>query len=115
MSRDESLDGKFFQSLGEDTLSDASPSVAAPARLKSKIYSALIDQMEASGPLLDMTSTQATDGLCVFEKLVEIAPLGERIATFNACSICHARVLAERLRRAPIYWNNCPYVGFQSR
>lgn len=115
MSMDENPDSRFFESLSAETESDDSLSVAASPRLRSKIYSALVHRMEQSGPLLDMTSTQASDGLCVFEKLVEIAPLGEKVSAFNACSICHARVLAERLPNAPIYWNNCPYVGFQDR
>jgi hypothetical protein len=29
--------------------------------------------------------------------------------------VCHARVLAERLEHAPIYWPHCPYVRFQNR
>jgi hypothetical protein len=112
---DENADGRFFESLSAGTESDDSLSSAASPRLRSKIYSALVNRMEESGPLLDMAATGVTDGLCVFEKLVEIAPLGEKVAAFNACGVCHARVLAERLPKAPIYWSNCPYVGFQGR
>ena len=85
----------------------------APAHLKSKVYSSLVRRMEESGPLLPVQTTEATHGLCVFEKLVAIVPLPERAKTFNACSVCHARVLAERLEHPPIYWNNCPYVDFK--
>ena len=52
--------------------------------------------------------------LCVFEELVQIAP-GQMIKSLNYCRVCHARLLGERLKRAPIYWSGCPYVGFQSR
>lgn len=85
----------------------------APACLKSKIYSSLIRRMEQTGPLLPVEETEVSHGLCVFEKLVGIVPLPARARTFNACSVCHARVLAERLEHAPIYWKNCPYVDFK--
>ena len=86
---------------------------AAPSRLKSKIYSALINRMEESGPLLSVGETETTHGLCVFEKLVEITPLPDKLQTFNACSICHARVLGERFEHPPIFWKHCPYVDFK--
>jgi len=85
----------------------------SPARLKSNVYSALVNHMEASGPLLPVEATETTHGLCVFEKLVEISPVSQGLKTFNACSVCHARVLAERFEHPPIYWKNCPYVDFK--
>ncbi len=86
----------------------------APARLKSKLYSALIRRQEASGPLLSLTETQeAEQGLCVFESLWEKLPLGNVAKSFNCCSVCHARVLGERVEQAPIYWSHCPYVTFK--
>lgn len=109
------MQDSFFQSLSAETGARGISSAAASARLKSKIYSALIGEMQESGPLLDVSRTEATHRLCVFEKLVQITPLPEGAGTFNACSVCHARLLAERLERAPIYWNGCPYVGFQGR
>jgi hypothetical protein len=102
-----------FLELSAKTARDDSPEQTASARLKSNVYSALINHMEASGPLLPVGETEATHGLCVFEKLVEITPLPGTLQTFNACSICHARVLAERLEHPPIYWKNCPYVSFK--
>jgi hypothetical protein len=90
------------------------PEDRAPASLKSRIYSNLVKRMEQTGPLLPVEETEVSHGLCVFEKLVEIAPLPGRAKTFNACSVCHARVLAERFEHAPIYWKNCPYVEFKS-
>jgi len=49
----------------------------APARLKAKVYSSLILQQAETGPLLSLTETRACGHeLCVFEKLVRIAPVG---------------------------------------
>ncbi len=103
-----------FLALSAATAGRDPESPPAPARLKARVYSSLVRRMEASGPLLPVAETEATHGLCVFEKLVEIAPLSGRLQTFNACSICHARVLAEKFERPPIYWKHCPYVGFKS-
>ena len=89
---------------------------AAPSRLKAKIYSALLRRQQESGPLLSLSETRSANrGLCVYEKLVQILPVGEKAKRFNCCSICHARLLAENLENAPIHWSNCPYVGFQNR
>jgi hypothetical protein len=67
----------------------------------------------ATGPLASLTQTRAAGyGLCFFEDLVRIAPMGEQLKSLNICRVCHARVLAEHLEKAPIYWPNCPYVNF---
>ena len=103
---------RFFESLA----SNGAPAAAAPPRLKSRIYSALVLVQAETGPLLSLP--QCKEGgraLCVFEELVRIAPVGQMIASINYCRICHARVLAERLEAAPIYWPGCPYVQFQNR
>jgi hypothetical protein len=86
----------------------------APTRLKSKIFSALVQRQRQEGPLLSLTRVKE-DGrkLCIFEELVQIAPLGERAKQPNFCRICHARVLAERIENAPVYWPGCPYADFQ--
>jgi hypothetical protein len=81
----------------------------APARLKARTYSALIRRQEESGRLLSLSETH---GLCVFENLWEKLPLGDAAKRFNCCSVCHARILGERLEPAPIYWHECPYVAF---
>lgn len=82
--------------------------------LKSRIYSAIVQLQAASGPLLSLSECHAAGhGLCVFEQLVRIAPVGEEVKSMNPCRVCHARLLAERFEDAPIYWPNCPYVGFQ--
>ena len=86
----------------------------APSSLKANIYSALVRRQQESGPLLSLSETKlAARGLCVFEKLVQILPVGEEAKSFNCCSVCHARVLAETMENAPIYWGHCPYAGFQ--
>jgi hypothetical protein len=85
----------------------------APARLKAKIYSALVTRMADSGPLLDLSNTKQAGGhLCVFENALTIVPLGTEIQSMNPCRICHARVLGERMNRAPIFWPGCPYADF---
>jgi hypothetical protein len=90
---------------------DTHPSLS---RLKAKIYSSLTRQQEKSGPLMGLQETKdAGSGLCVFEELVRISPVGEKAKSFNCCRLCHARLLAEQLEKAPIYWGGCPYVDFQ--
>jgi hypothetical protein len=111
MSDNRQQDDKLFELLAEQ--SDQAQEERAPARLKSRIYSALMRREEESGPLraLGETRTQGY-GLCVFEELWQRATSGEAAQRFNCCNLCHARVLAEHLQRAPIYWENCPYVTF---
>jgi hypothetical protein len=88
----------------------------APSTLKSRIYSRLVEDQAANGPLLSLTMTKASGrALCIFEDLVQIAPVGEPLKRKNCCRVCHARVLAERIEGAPIYWPHCPYVRFQNQ
>ena len=87
----------------------------APARLKSKIYSALVTRMSAAGPLLSLGATkQAGSALCIFEQAVAALPVSEQIASKNLCRVCHARVLGERLEHAPIFGPGCPYSQFHN-
>lgn len=89
---------------------------AAPSRLKAEVYSRLVQAQAQSIGLATLTeSSERGFGLCVFEKLVQIVPVGEPIQKLNPCRVCHARVLAERMEHAPIYWPHCPYVRFQNR
>lgn len=105
-------DDELFARLAE-RVEPAEDADRAPTRLKAKLYSALARRQQASGPLLSLTDTQtAGRGLCVFETVWEKLPVGEAAKRFNCCSICHARVLGERMERAPIYWDHCPYVAF---
>jgi len=88
----------------------------ASSRLKSRMFSALQLEQQQSGPLCSLVETHAADGkLCIFEELVRIAPAGDAVKQKNPCRLCHARVLAEHVENAPIYWPGCPYVRFQDR
>lgn len=88
----------------------------APARLKSLIYSKLMALEAAEGPLASVSETKSEGRrLCVFEEIMEVAPVGEAVKRWNYCRVCHARVLAEQMESAPIYWPGCPYASFQRR
>ncbi len=88
----------------------------APARLKARVFSTLVDRLADDGRLLSLRATKASGaGLCVFEQAVAALPTGETIGSMNPCRICHARILAERLDRAPIFWPNCPYSAFHQK
>ena len=110
----DNADEVFFESLAEaEPREEAAP---APARLKAKIYTLLTRRQAESGPLASLSSTKASGrGLCIFEQLVDIIPLPQQAKCLNYCSVCHARILAEKVENAPIYWSNCPYVRFQNR
>lgn len=87
----------------------------APSQLKSRIYSALIARQVQRGPLLSLTVIKESGRkLCVFEELVQIAPVGESAKRRNPCSVCHARILAEHVENAPVFWPGCPYAQFQN-
>jgi hypothetical protein len=87
----------------------------APASLTSRIYSALVAGMSETGPLLDLTATKkAGRHLCVFENALAQLPVGTGAHSMNPCRICHARVLGERMTRAPIFWPGCPYSEFHN-
>jgi len=102
----------FFEQLA----SIGEPTATAPARLKSKIYTALMRREAESGSLRSLSETH-NEGreLCVFEKLVVLSPVPESAKCPNFCLVCHARILAESIENAPIYWHACPYVSFQKR
>ncbi len=86
---------------------------AAPARLKARIYSTLVRRQQESGPLRSLTETKAEGrNLCVFEQAWTLAPIGKGMKCLNLCRVCHARLLAEKMEKAPIYWSGCPYVDF---
>ena len=115
MSRPD-FDENFFEKVSNQKGVPELSQISAPSRLKSKIYSALVRLQSQSGPLLNLSETRAKGrSLCVFEKLVEISPVGENVKALNLCRVCHARVLAETVENAPIYWRHCPYAGFQNR
>ena|SRR5438270_9188209 len=89
-------------------------STRTPSPLKARLYSAFIAEQQTNGPLASLDETVAAGhGICVFEKLVQIAPVGERAKSPFFCHVCHARVLAESFENPPIFWPNCPYVAFK--
>ncbi|MEK7404555.1 MAG: hypothetical protein AAB225_05560 [Acidobacteriota bacterium] len=105
-----------FQRLASLASDEQAPEIEAPARLKSRTYTALIHRQRESGPLLGLTASKRSGRkLCVFEELVEIAPVGSKMESVFFCQVCHARVLAENFEHAPIWWAGCPYVRFQNR
>jgi hypothetical protein len=108
-------DDRWFEALARQTdVEDAAPAPAS-ARLKSRIYSAMTDQMAAGGRLLSLTATRAGGRqLCVFEHAVALLPLGEDLKSRNPCRVCHARALGNRLEHAPIFWPGCPYSEFHN-
>ena len=99
-----------------ERLAEAAPDVTeerAPARLKSRVYSAVLTRMAESGSLLDLAESKAAGSrLCVFENALTVLPLGGHIRSMNPCRVCHARVLGERMEQAPIFWPGCPYSAF---
>ena len=106
-------DDAFFETLAEQT---APEDVRAPSRVKSRTYSRLMLQEAGTGPLSSVSETKRRGRpLCVFEELVRIAPAGDSLKERNFCRICHARLLAESIENAPIFWRHCPYVSFQNR
>lgn len=106
-------DELWFEGLAE---ADQAPAAArAPARLASKTYSAVLSRMAEPGPLQDLLQTKRAGGqLCVFEHALTLLPIGSDLRSKNPCRICHARVLGERLDRAPIFWPGCPYSDFHN-
>lgn len=104
---------RFFSRLANSTDAAQGLSERAPARLKSRVYSALVARMAAAGSLRPLPMTKAAGrSLCVFENALQVVP-SERIASMNPCRVCHARLLAEHFESPPIYWPHCPYVDFQ--
>lgn len=104
---------RFFTELAEQTDTAPDTSTRAPARLKARVYSALIAEMTAHGPLCSLPATKAAGrDLCVFENLLRLVP-SDRARSMNPCRVCHARLLAERFDSPPIFWPHCPYVEFR--
>lgn len=106
-------DNRLFERLSREPEEAAEK---APSRLKARVYTALMRKQQESGRLRTLAETRTCGhGLCVFEDLWERVAKTEAAQSFNCCSVCHARVLAEHLERAPIYWEHCPYVAFGKR
>ena len=102
---------RLFELLARQT--DEAGSEGAPSRLKAKLYTSLVQKQQESGRLRTLAETRADGhGLCVFEVLWSRVTSAEGAQSFNCCSVCHARVLAEHWEAVPIYWGHCPYVAF---
>ena len=107
-------DDRFFGELASATDAGEHDQDRAPARLKSRIYSALVAEQAKNGPLLSLTdSLAAGHRLCVFERALTTVSTGGKVASMNPCRVCHARVLGERFESPPTYWPHCPYVEFR--
>lgn len=92
----------------------ASEATPPPAQLRSRIFSRVSLEQVKDGPLSSVTAThEAGRELCVFEDIMRLAPVGESVRQLNFCRVCHARVLAENMEKAPIWWPGCPYANFQ--
>ena len=103
-----------FAAATEASAAEAGSDQDAPARLKSRIFSRLNLEQAKQGPLATISESKAQGrALCVFEEIMEYAPTGEAIKRLNYCRVCHARVLAESMEKAPIWWAGCPYAEFQ--
>ena len=107
-------DHRLFELLARET---ADPGAErAPSRLKARLLTALIQKQQESGRLRTLAETRcAGHALCVFEDLWERVTKAQAAQSFNCCSVCHGRVLAEHLERPPIYWGHCPYVAFAKK
>jgi len=106
-------DDLWFERLAEGA--GAPIEARAPAVLKAKVYSAMLTRMAESGPLDDLLhSKRAGERLCVFENSLTLLPIGADLRSKNPCRVCHARVLAERMEHAPIFWPGCPYSEFHN-
>ena len=106
-------DDRWLEQLAGEADFNTADLPRAPARLKAKIYSALVNRLSQTGPLLSLVATKAAgERLCVFEETIALLPVGDRIGSANPCRVCHARVLAERVNHAPIFWPHCPYAEF---
>lgn len=107
---DSNLDREFSSLL---SLAD-STAERPPSSLKARLYTGFVRKQTESGRLASLdTSVAAGQELCVFEKLVQIAPVSEAAKSPFFCQTCHARVLAEHFDNPPIFWPHCPYVKFK--
>ncbi|MGH8581284.1 MAG: hypothetical protein ACREWG_00540 [Gammaproteobacteria bacterium] len=105
-------DDQFFEELAATTERE----YRAPTRVKSRLYSALMQAAQNAGTLRSLTATKAAGhGLCFWETAMQTLPLGERVDRFNHCRVCHGRVVGENVEDAPLPWAHCPYAEFQKK
>ncbi|MDQ6701015.1 MAG: hypothetical protein M3Z36_12615 [Acidobacteriota bacterium] len=78
------------------------------------VYSALMKGEAEMGPLASLSECERNGrNLCLWERLIQIAPLPSGVKDLNHCHFCHARVLAEHIEGVPLPWQGCPYAAFQ--
>ncbi len=112
MTSDPNADDLLFEQLARVP----DEPVRASSRLKSKVYSALMRRAARDGRLRPLTEVRtAGHDLCVFERAVQILPLGQVVDSLNYCRVCHARLLAEWVEGIPLGWQHCPYAEFQKK
>lgn len=112
MRHDGMHDNDFMQRLLRAAETEAEVPEAVSSRLQSRIFSKLIQLEQEQGPLRLLSETRdAGEQLCIFEAALAALP-GENLQSRNPCAVCHARVLGERVERAPIFWPGCPYAKF---
>lgn len=82
------------------------------SKLKSRIFSQIVKLEQAEGPLRILSENQALgDSLCIFEQIVAVLPSRD-LQSRNPCRVCHARIAAEQVENALIFWPGCPYAKF---
>ena len=87
----------------------------APASLKARLYTTFVREQRKTGRLASLDATVAAGyDICIFEKLVQISPMGEGAKSPFFCNTCHARMLAEMFDKPPIFWPHCPYSEFKN-
>jgi hypothetical protein len=109
MAENKILNDQFFEQLVERTATEEH----ATSCVKSRLYTALLEQAESEQALRPLSETkQAGYGLCWWEKAMEVLP-GETINHFNHCRVCHGRLVGENLEDLPLPWAHCPHAEFK--
>ena len=84
---------KEFRSLLASTGESAE---RAPSSLKARLYTSLVRRQQESGPLSSLDDSVASGhGICVFEKLVQISPLGDKVTVVRDLDALVTQIAAE--------------------
>lgn len=106
------IDEGALQKLLQAAQEKAEAPARVSSRLQSRVFSKLIEAEQEQGPLRILSASRAAGHeLCVFESTVALLP-SDDLQARNPCAVCHARILGERVERAPIYWPGCAYARF---
>jgi hypothetical protein len=83
-------DERWLERVAAATSVEPDVPAPAPARLKARIYSAVVERMAQTGPLLTLQATKAAGSrLCVFEAALAAVPVGDRVGSMNPCRVFH--------------------------